>query len=160
MAKAKADSEKKTSTKSVAASKEEAVVNVAVEEPVTEKKEEGTEAPAEKPKRKRAPKKKAEEPKAEEAPAEEPKAETPKAAEEKPKKASTKTVDTAKKAAKGTSAKKADAKKEAEKVEEVYVQFQGQEIATKDIVDKVKQAYKDDGHRVALIKSIQIYIKP
>ena len=179
-AKAKADSEK-TSTKSVAASQEneETVGNVAVEEPVTEQKEK-TEEPAEAPKKKRAasPKKKAAAPKAkpeaeaevkpEESPApeeksgEEPEAEASKAeapaekAEEKPKRASTKKSDTTKKPARAASTKKADA----DKVEEIYVQFNGQEITTKDILEKVKQAHKDNGHRIGHIKSTQIYIKP
>lgn len=179
-AKAKADSEK-TSTKSVAASQEneETVGNAAVEEPVTEQKEK-TEEPAEAPKKKRAasPKKKAAAPKAkpeaeaevkpEESPApeekigEEPEAEASKAeapaekAEEKPKRASTKKSDTTKKPARAASTKKADA----DKVEEIYVQFNGQEITTKDILEKVKQAHKDNNHRIGHIKSTQIYIKP
>lgn len=174
-AKAKADSEK-TSTKSVAASQEneETVGNAAVEEPVTEQKEE-TKEPAEAPKKKRAAssKKKAAAPKAkpeaeaevkpEESPApeerigEEPEAEAPaEKAEEKPKRASTKKSDTTKKPARAASTKKADA----EKVEEIYVQFNGQEITTKDILEKVKQAHKDNGHRIGHIKSTQIYIKP
>ena len=179
-AKAKADSEK-TSTKSVAASQEneETVGNAAVEEPVTEQKEK-TEEPAEAPKKKRAasPKKKAAAPKAkpeaeaevkpEESPApeekigEEPEAEASKAeapaekAEEKPKRASTKKSDTTKKPARAASTKKADA----DKVEEIYVQFNGQEITTKDILEKVKQAHKDNNHRIGNIKSTQIYIKP
>ncbi len=179
-AKAKADSEK-TSTKSVAASQEneETVGNAAVEEPVTEQKEK-TEEPAEAPKKKRAasPKKKAAAPKAkpeaeaevkpEESPApeekigEEPEAEASKAeapaekAEEKPKRASTKKSDTTKKPARAASTKKADT----DKVEEIYVQFNGQEITTKDILEKVKQAHKDNGHRIGHIKSTQIYIKP
>lgn len=179
-AKAKADSEK-TSTKSVAASQEneETVGNAAVEEPVTEQKEK-TEELAEAPKKKRAasPKKKAAAPKAkpeaeaevkpEESPApeekigEEPEAEASKAeapaekAEEKPKRASTKKSDTTKKPARAASTKKADA----DKVEEIYVQFNGQEITTKDILEKVKQAHKDNGHRIGHIKSTQIYIKP
>ena len=179
-ANAKADSEK-TSTKSVAASQEneETVGNAAVEEPVTEQKEK-TEEPAEAPKKKRAasPKKKAAAPKAkpeaeaevkpEESPApeekigEEPEAEASKAeapaekAEEKPKRASTKKSDTTKKPARAASTKKADA----DKVEEIYVQFNGQEITTKDILEKVKQAHKDNGHRIGHIKSTQIYIKP
>ena len=179
-AKAKADSEK-TSTKSVAASQEneETVGNAAVEEPVTEQQEK-TEEPAEAPKKKRAasPKKKAAAPKAkpeaeaevkpEESPAPEEKigeeleAEASKAeapaekAEEKPKRASTKKSDTTKKPARAASTKKADA----DKVEEIYVQFNGQEITTKDILEKVKQAHKDNGHRIGHIKSTQIYIKP
>ncbi len=59
----------------------------------------------------------------------------------------------------GTS--KAPAKKKpAEKVEEVYVQFQELEITTKEIVDKAKQIYISEGHRESSIKSLRLYIKP
>ncbi len=184
-AKAKADPVKKTS--SAAASKEEAVANMAVVEPVAEKKEE-TEGPAEAPKKRKTTRKgtakktaeakpeekAAEEVKAEEKPEEvkaeapaekaeekpeEVKAEAPAPkAEEKPKKAPAKKSDAAKKSTRSTANKKADAK--TEKVEEIYIQFLGQEISTNDILERVKQAYKEEGHRVALIKSMKLYIKP
>lgn len=51
-------------------------------------------------------------------------------------------------------------KKTAEKVEEVYVQFQELEITTKEIVDKAKQIYIAEGHRESSIKSLRLYIKP
>ncbi len=51
-------------------------------------------------------------------------------------------------------------KKPAEKVEEVYVQFQELEITTKEIVDKAKQIYVAEGHRESSIKSLRLYIKP
>ncbi|MFG6384821.1 MAG: hypothetical protein K1V96_11255 [Lachnospiraceae bacterium] len=66
----------------------------------------------------------------------------------------------AKKTTKKAPAKKAEVKKEVEKVEEIYLQFHGQEIFTKEILDKAKQAYVAEGHRESSIKSIRLYIKP
>ena len=34
------------------------------------------------------------------------------------------------------------------------------EFTTKDILDKVKQAYVSEGHRESSIKSVSVYIKP
>ncbi len=51
-------------------------------------------------------------------------------------------------------------KKPAEKVEEVYLQYQEIEVTTKELVDKVKQIYVADGHRESSIKSLRLYIKP
>ena len=45
-------------------------------------------------------------------------------------------------------------------MEEIYLQFHGQEIFTKEILDKAKQAYVAEGHRESSIKSIRLYIKP
>lgn len=71
---------------------------------------------------------------------------------------------TAKKtAAKKTTAKKAGRKsaaKPAEKVEEIYIQFSGQELLTKEVLQRAKQAYVAEGHRESSIKSIRLYIKP
>ncbi len=85
------------------------------------------------------------------------KAEEPKKEEkvEEPKK------ETVKKApAKKTVKKPVVKKKEAEKVEEIYVQFQAMEFTTKDVMDKAKQAFVAEGHRESSIKSIRLYIKP
>ena len=70
--------------------------------------------------------------------------------------------ETAKKTAPAKkAAKKAPAKKKVvEKVEEICVQFGGQEIMAKDIVEKAKQDYVADGHRESSIKSVRVYIKP
>ncbi len=76
---------------------------------------------------------------------------------------------TVKKAAKaaGTTAKKAastakkaasSAKKATEKVT-AYVEFDGRQISTAEIADKVREAYKAENKRGA-IKSIEIYVKP
>lgn len=74
----------------------------------------------------------------------------------------------AKKTTKKTTAKKTAAKKttgkkavkSVEKVEEVYVQFAGQELLTQEVLEKAKQAYISEGHRASSIKSIRLYIKP
>ena len=66
-------------------------------------------------------------------------------------------------AAKKAPVKKAAAKKAAkpaEKVEEVYVQFAGQELFTAEVLERAKQAYVAEGHRESSIKSIRLYIKP
>lgn len=70
------------------------------------------------------------------------------------KKATTKKTTTKKTTAKKTVAKKA------EKIEEVYVQFAGQELLTKEVLERAKQAYVAEGHRESSIKSIRLYIKP
>lgn len=65
--------------------------------------------------------------------------------------------------AKKTTGKKAGRKpavKSAEKVEEIYVQFAGQELLTKEVLERAKQAYVAEGHRESSIKSIRLYIKP
>ncbi len=56
-------------------------------------------------------------------------------------------------------AKKSEAKK-VERVEEIYVQFAGQELLTKEVLERAKQAYVSEGHRESSIKSIRLYIKP
>lgn len=68
-----------------------------------------------------------------------------------------------KEAAKKTMSKKTTRKpavKAVEKIEEVYVQFEGQEFFTKEIMERAKQAYIAEGHRESSIKSIRLYIKP
>lgn len=42
----------------------------------------------------------------------------------------------------------------------VYIQYQGIEVSTDDLVDKVKKAYVADGHRKSSIKDVRVYIKP
>lgn len=86
------------------------------------------------------------------------KAEEPKKAAEE-KKETVKKEATTKKAVKKSPAKKTETKK-AEKVEEIYLQFHGQEIFTKEIMEKAKRAYIAEGHRESSIKSIRLYIKP
>ena len=91
--------------------------------------------------------------------------ETPAAKAEEPKKEEVKAETakkepTAKKPVKKTTAAKKTETKKSEKVEEIYLQFHGQEIFTKEIMDKAKQAYVAEGHRESSIKSIRLYIKP
>lgn len=74
-----------------------------------------------------------------------------------------KATSTAAKKATGT-AKKAAAstKKAAEKATtkvNTYVEFAGKQIATEELADKVREAYKAEGNK-ARIKSIEIYVKP
>ncbi|MCI8484352.1 MAG: hypothetical protein HFH41_08435 [Lachnospiraceae bacterium] len=85
-------------------------------------------------------------------PVEEPKKETAK-------KETVKQEAPAKKTVKRTTTKKTEAKK-TEKIEEIYLQFHGKEIFTKDVMERAKQAYISEGHRESSIKSIRLYIKP
>lgn len=78
--------------------------------------------------------------------------------------------ETAKAVAPKAAAKKAPAKKAAKKpaakkvvkeaVEEVFFEYNGEQLLTKEIVERVKEAYKNEGHRVGAIKSLRIYINP
>lgn len=79
------------------------------------------------------------------------------------KKETEKKTETKKTTVKKTTGKKAGKKpvvKSAEKVEEIYVQFSGQELLTKEVLERAKQAYIAEGHRESSIKSIRLYIKP
>ncbi len=73
---------------------------------------------------------------------------------------------TAKKTAAGarSQAKKVEetAKKAAQKLalKEIYIQFGGNEYKESDILEKVEEAYKAEGHRIGTIKSLELYIKP
>lgn len=78
---------------------------------------------------------------------------------------------TAKPAAKKTAAKKTTAKKPATKkattkkvvkelVEEVYFEYNNEQLLTKEIVDRIKETYKGEGHRISSIKSLRVYINP
>ncbi|MCJ7834294.1 DUF6465 family protein [Cuneatibacter sp. NSJ-177] len=44
--------------------------------------------------------------------------------------------------------------------QEIFVQYGGTEIVVQDVMDKVKQAYAAEGHRVSNIRTVQLYIKP
>ena len=54
------------------------------------------------------------------------------------------------------------ARKEVKKLtlKETYIQFAGQEYKESEILDKVEAAYKEAGHRVSSIKSMELYVKP
>ncbi|MCH5268915.1 MAG: hypothetical protein J1E62_11335 [Lachnospiraceae bacterium] len=64
-----------------------------------------------------------------------------------------------KKPAKKTAAKKA-AKKPAEKVQKIFVEYSGEQFQTEEIVEKIHEVYKAEGHRVGAIKSLCVYIDP
>lgn len=42
----------------------------------------------------------------------------------------------------------------------MYIQYGGWQISAAVIEERVKEAYKAEGHRVSSIKSLQIYVKP
>ena len=71
--------------------------------------------------------------------------------------AETKAAPAAKPAAKKAAAKPAE---KPEVKPEVFFQYDGGEISANDYVEKVKQAYVAEGHRVSSIKSLQLYFKP
>ena len=72
--------------------------------------------------------------------------------------------ETEKPAAKKTTARKAPAKKVVAKKEvsaDVYVQFMGRELLTKEIVANVKKAWAGmTGKKEEDIKELQVYVKP
>lgn len=101
------------------------------------------------------------------------KTETPVAAEKKTtEKESAKKVEAKKAPAKrgrkpGSTVKKADkaTKKSgkkaapAERITQVHVQIDGRDdIVTNDIINKIEEAYKAEGHRVSTIKDLQVYL--
>lgn len=72
-------------------------------------------------------------------------------------------------AAKKTTAKKSTAKKPAakrgpkkqvEKIQEVFVEYNGDQFLTGEIVEKIHEEYRAEGHRVGAIKSLRVYIDP
>ena len=56
--------------------------------------------------------------------------------------------------------KKAAAKPAAEKITEVFVQYGDGEWKTDDLVQQVKDAFAAEGHRVANIRKLSLYVKP
>lgn len=65
-----------------------------------------------------------------------------------------KKTTTAKKSA-GKRAKKAPV----EKVREVFFEYGEKQVLTQDIVNKIEEAWKAEGHRVATIKTLRVYVK-
>lgn len=64
-------------------------------------------------------------------------------------------------AVKKTSVKRTAAKKTAAVNTEVYVQFWGKEVYTKDIVESVKKIWTDEmGKKESDLKDLKVYIKP
>lgn len=69
----------------------------------------------------------------------------------------------AEKAAKKQAPKKQAAAKKTEKPEQktdIFIEYKGHKLLESDIVAQVKEEFRKDGHRVASIKTLQIYIKP
>jgi len=66
----------------------------------------------------------------------------------------------AKKAASKKAAATTETKAKKEKSQNVYIQFAGKEILTADILQQVKQAWIQEGHRVSSVKSLDVYVKP
>lgn len=67
---------------------------------------------------------------------------------------------TAKKTAMKKPAKKAAAKKNVERVQEVYFEFDEKQIEAGQIVKKIEEAYKNEGHQIGRIKDLKVYINP
>lgn len=42
----------------------------------------------------------------------------------------------------------------------MYIQYGGWQVSTAVIEERIKEAYKAEGHRISSIKSLQIYVKP
>lgn len=73
-------------------------------------------------------------------------------------------IVTEEKAAKKTTRKacgtKKATKKAEEKTTEVVLQFQGNEVTTASIEEKIKAKFVEEGHRAGTIKNLTIYVKP
>lgn len=68
--------------------------------------------------------------------------------------------------AKKTTEKKAATKKATKKaavkevVEEVFFEYNGEQILSKELVERIKETWKNEGHRIGSIKSLRVYINP
>lgn len=71
-----------------------------------------------------------------------------------------KAVTDAKTTVKTTAKKARTTAKKLEPVQETFFEFEGQQIMAEEIVAKIKEAYKAEGHRVSSIKSLRTYINP
>lgn len=58
-----------------------------------------------------------------------------------------------------TTARKA-AKKPVEKITEVYFEYNGEQILSEELVGRIQEAYKNEGHRISSIKTLRVYINP
>lgn len=67
---------------------------------------------------------------------------------------------TEKKATTSTKTTKKATKPAAEKTVELVVQFAGKEVAYTDLVNRVKDLWKEKGKRESSMKSLNIYVKP
>ncbi len=92
------------------------------------------------------------------APAKEEKAPVKKT-EVKEEKAPAKKAEVPKKAASKAAAKTTKTAKETVS-QNVYVQFDGKEVKTEELVEQVKAIWTGEGHRASSIKSLEVYVKP
>ena len=52
------------------------------------------------------------------------------------------------------------AAKKTETIQEVFFEYAGEQILTEELVNRIKETYKSEGHRVGAIKSLRVYINP
>ena len=57
-----------------------------------------------------------------------------------------------------TETKKKSAVKDKEVEQEFYVEFNNEQLLYQNITDKIKEAYKNEGHRISSIKKLQVYM--
>lgn len=70
---------------------------------------------------------------------------------------------TAKKATKKAAVRKPakkTTKKNTERVQEVYFEFDEKQIEAGQVVKKIEEAYKNEGHQIGRIKDLKVYINP
>ena len=79
--------------------------------------------------------------------------------EVKEEKAPAKKAEAPKKAASKAAAKTTKTAKETVS-QNVYVQFDGKEVKTEELVEQVKAIWTGEGHRASSIKSLEVYVKP
>ena len=70
------------------------------------------------------------------------------------------TEEKAKKTTKKACGTKKTTKKAEEKTTEIVLQFQGNEVTTASIEEKIKAKFVEEGHRAGNIKTLTIYVKP
>lgn len=81
---------------------------------------------------------------------------------ETPKKAPAKTAAAKKTTRKSTAKRgaKRGPKPASERTVELYVQYGGKEVAYTDLVNRIKEMWKDQGKRETSLKTLNIYVKP
>ena len=47
-----------------------------------------------------------------------------------------------------------------EKITEVYFEYNGEQILSEELVGRIQEAYKNEGHRISSIKTLRVYINP
>ncbi len=55
-------------------------------------------------------------------------------------------------------AKKAPKKGEQVSVEEVYFEYNHEQVLSNELVERIKMEYKNEGHRISSIKSLKVYV--